>query len=66
MVLQISEFQGTFLIPVYPPFNRGPGPAPPVPIGFLWTVQPFAGYPAPQQLNLINYFLAGAAGVPGV
>ena len=61
-----SEFAGQFLIPVYPVFNRGPGPAPVFQGGLLWTAEPFAPGPGPTPaaLSPLNYFLAGAAGVP--
>jgi len=60
-----AEHQGQMLIPFYPVFNRGPGPAPKV-SGFLWTIEPFAPGPGPQPqaLTPLNYYLAGAAGVP--
>jgi hypothetical protein len=57
-----AEFGGQFIIPVYPPYQRGQrGPNG----GFVWTISPFTPGP-PQQgvLTPINYFLAGAAGVP--
>ena len=59
-----AEFNGQVLIPVYPPYTRGSrGP----PGGFLWTVSPFAPGPTPPgALTPLNYYLAGAAGVPTV
>lgn len=54
-------FQGTALIPVYPPFQPGPGPVP-MPFSLLWTVQP--GARAPGTLSPLNFYLAGASGVP--
>ena len=57
-----ADFGGTVLIPVYPPFQRGPGPAPPMAFSALWTVTP--GSRQPGTLTPLNYFLAGAAGVP--
>jgi len=61
-----AEFAGQMLIPFYPVFNRGPGPAPTFTGGFLWTVEPFAPGPGPipQALSPLNYYLAGASGVP--
>ena len=55
-----------FLIPVDPVFNRGPGPAPVFQGGLLWTAEPFAPGPGPgpAALSPLNYYLAGAAGVP--
>lgn len=59
-----AEFNGQVLIPVYPPYTRGSrGP----PGGFLWTVSPFVPGPTPPgALTPLNYYLAGAAGVPTV
>lgn len=60
----MSEFNGIFLAPVFPPFNRGPGPAPVLPGGLLFT-----GVYTPRgvigRLDPIGYYLAGASGVPG-
>lgn len=56
----LSEFGGLFLAPVYPPFNPGPGPAPAVPGGLLWAHE----FNGPSFISPLNYFLAGAAGVP--
>lgn len=58
-----SEFGGEFLVPVYPPFERGPGPRGGF-FGFVWS-DTVTGNGAFQTFNRINYFLAGAAGVPG-
>lgn len=60
----MSEFQGQFLIPIFPPFQPGPGPAPQLTGGLLWTVNFQPGQPSVQQLSPLNYFLAGASGVP--
>lgn len=58
----LSEFGGTFLAPVFPPFNPGPGPAPALPGGLLFSWN----YGTPQGiLSPIGYYLAGASGVPG-
>lgn len=56
-----SEFGGQYVLPVYPPFNGQPNIQ-----GYIWNVQPFApgNGPKPEQLTPINYYLAGAAGVP--
>jgi len=55
---------GTILVPVYAPYQRGQ----PIPFGALWTVTLGPGGPGPardtQVLTPINYYLAGAAGVP--
>ena len=59
-----AAFGGTILIPVFPDFPRGPGPAPPLDISLLWTVDP--GSRTPGQITPLNYYLAGAAGVPQV
>jgi len=58
----LAEFGGQILIPVFPPYQRGQAnPAG----GYLWTISPFQpGPPQAGVLNRINYFLAGAAGVP--
>ena len=57
-----AEFGGQFIIPVYPPYQRGQrGPNG----GFVWTISPFQpGPPQTGTLTPISYFLAGAAGVP--
>jgi len=60
----MSEYAGTVLIPVFPPFQRGPGVAPQLPGGQLWVAQPFQPGPTQSQVFPINYYLAGAAGVP--
>lgn len=57
----ISEFGGEFIIPAYEPFEPG---AFPVPNGLVWNVK-FSQGPIVETLTPINYFLAGAAGVPG-
>ena len=57
-----AEFGGTVLIPFYPYFRRGPGPAPPLDFSLLWTVEP--GSRRPGTLTPLRYYLAGAAGVP--
>jgi hypothetical protein len=57
-----AAFGGQVLIPVYPPFQRGPGPVAPFEFGLLWTVSP--GSRTPGTLSPINYYLAGASGVP--
>ena len=57
-----ADFGGTVLIPLFPFFTRGPGPAPPMDFSLLWTVEP--GSRAPGTLSPLNYYLAGAAGVP--
>lgn len=51
--------QGVAVAPVYTPFQRG------VPVnGALWTVD-FTGAGAPEEtITPLNYYLAGAAGVP--
>jgi len=59
-----AEFGGTVLIPVFPPFQRGPGPAPPMAFSALWTVEP--GSRQPGTLTPLPYYLAGAAGVPNL
>lgn len=62
-----AEFNGQVLIPVYPPVERGPGGG--QRNGFLWSVEPFQPGPGPTPrgiLSPLNYFLSGAAGVPGV
>jgi hypothetical protein len=61
----VSEHEGTFLIPIFPPFNPGPGPAPQLPGGLLWSWTYAGGRPAPGTLSPIGYYLAGASGVPG-
>ena len=52
---------GTVLVPAYAPFARGE----PIPFGVLWTVdfRVPGGRPA-EQLSPLDYYLAGAAGVP--
>ena len=60
-----GEFGGQVLAPLYPLFNRGPGPAPQVEGGLLWVVEPFnPPRPGSSILAPLNYYLAGAAGVP--
>ena len=59
-----ADFAGTVLIPLFPPFQRGPGPAPQLDFSLLWTVEPGARHPG--TLTPLNYYLAGAAGVPQV
>ena len=60
-----AEFNGQVLIPVYPPVSRAPGGG--QRNGFLWSVMPFGPAPTPPgTVTAINYFLAGACGVPGV
>lgn len=61
----MSEFQGTFIVPIFPPFQRGPGPAPALPGGLVFTWQYSPNPSTPGRLSPIGYFLAGAAGVPG-
>ena len=61
----MAEFNGLFIVPVYPPFRPTPGPIPQF-SGNVWTVQFDPRQPAVQQLSKINYFLAGASGVPTV
>lgn len=61
---QFSEFGGEAIIPMFPPFAIGPGPAPQFEGGLVWTVD--LTRRAAPQLNPINYYLVGAAGVPGV
>lgn len=56
-----AEFGGQMIIPLYAPFNPGQ----PFIGGFVWQVQPFAEGPVkPEAVAPINYYLAGAAGVP--
>jgi len=58
----MSDFLGTVLIPVYAPFQRGE----PIPFGGLWTIDFRAPGGRPVELlSPMDYFLAGAAGVPG-
>ena len=57
-----ANFNGTVLVPVFPPFQRGPGPAPPIEFSLLWTVD--VGVRRPGTLTPLRYYLAGAAGVP--
>ena len=54
-----AEHAGTVIVPVYAPFT----PFTPIPFGGLWTVN-FATRPPTQELNPIDYYLAGAAGIP--
>jgi hypothetical protein len=61
----IAEYAGTFLVPIFPPFNPGPGPAPALPGGFLWSWTYQGGRPVPGNLAPIGYYLAGASAVPG-
>jgi len=58
----MSEFGGDFLAPAFPPFNRGPGPVPNFNGGFLWSWTYDSG--VPPRITPLNYYLAGAAGVP--
>jgi len=61
-----AEFAGEFVIPIFPPFQRGPGPAPVISGGYVWNVR-FAGRAPPTEaLTPIAYYLAGASGVPTV
>lgn len=56
----MTDFLGVALIPVYSPFQRGE----PIPFGGLWTID-FRAEGRPNQiLSPMDYFLAGAAGVP--
>lgn len=55
-----------FVIPVYPPFQRGPGPAPVVEGGFIWNVRLAGRAPPVEAVTPIAYYLAGASGVPTV
>jgi hypothetical protein len=61
---QFSEFQGQVIIPMFPPFQVGPGPAPPIIGGLVWTID--LTRRAAPQLAPINYYLVGASGVPTV
>lgn len=62
----ISEFGGLVLIPIFPPFQRGPGPLPNLAGGLLWTWQfPQPGRAPRFALTPLGYYLAGASGVPG-
>lgn len=54
-----AEHAGTVLVPVYAPFT----PFTPIPYGGLWTLS-FATRPPTQVLTPIDYYLAGAAGIP--
>jgi len=58
----LSEFNGDFLAPIFPPFNRGPGPVPNFEGGFLWSWTYGTG--VNPAIAPLNYYLAGAAGVP--
>ena len=49
---------------MFPVFNAGPGPAPPVVGGLLYVSEPFTPGPPNGQFFPLNYFLAGASGVP--
>lgn len=57
----ISEFGGVFVLPAYEPFEPGAFPRP---NGLIWNVR-FSQGPVVETLTPINYFLVGAAGVPG-
>jgi len=62
-----AEFGGTIITPAYAPVARGPGVQPPE-AGFLMVTE-INGGPNQEPISTlvpINYFLAGAAGVPGV
>ena len=55
-----AEFARVVLVPVYAPFNRQE----PIPFGGLWTVD-FNDRGRPQQiLTPLDYYLAGASGIP--
>jgi len=57
----MTDFLGVALIPVYAPFQRGE----PIPFGGLWTIDFRAPGGRPTQtLSPMDYYLAGAAGVP--
>jgi len=57
----VSEFGGEFILPAYEPYEPGTFP---VPRGLVWNVK-FSQGPTVETLTPIDYFLAGAAGVPG-
>ena len=63
VLLLCLQHAGTFIIPIFPPFTRGPGPAPALPGGFVWTWD-YTPFPTPGRLSPIGYYLAGASGVP--
>jgi len=58
----LSEFNGQFIIPLFPPFQAGPGPAPQLPgsLVFSWQYGTREG-----TLSPIGYYLVGASACPG-
>lgn len=59
----VSEFGGEFILPAYEPFEVGPIFKHPA--GFIWNIK-FSTGPVVETLTPIDFFLAGASGVPGV
>ena len=57
----IAEFGGEFVLPAYEPYEIGLFPHPG---GLVWNVK-FSQGPVVETLTPIEFFLAGASGVPG-